>query len=330
MFVGIIATLQGAADLSDNCRDMMVAMATPSLTTPKAERIHMQQLGVTMIEETLNAHQTKLVEAVAVAQKALSDLEGSKASLLQNLDGAKATLEEKRSAFLAAHSSREEAKAAVKAAETTLTEAHSAQKKGDAHHVALEKTKASIEIAYQEHFKTPMDADAGPHHKELQPFIKSLGLEDSLTSALPSSCLKPKGERGGFDELVLGELGKALVAKIAGLENSVALEVTGVIERKAAITSGEAVLDSRRVAEKTAEVALEAAAGAQHEADAHVKNASQEWTTFEPRVQEATDEHQLCDTMRVDFQEGALKDFATLRDKEAPAPIEEEAAPGGA
>merc|ERR1719162_190148 len=217
-----------------------------------------------MIEETLNTHQSKLVEAVAVAKKALAELDGSKASLLQHLDSAKATLETKRNIFLATHSSREEAKAAVKSAEDALKEANVAQKKGDATHTKLEKEKAAIEVAHQEHFKTPMDADGGPHHKELQPFIKCLGLEDSLTSALPSSCLKPKDQRGGFDELVLGELGKALVAKIADLEKSVADEVTGVIERKAAITSCEAVLDAKKAAEKTVEAALDAAANAQH------------------------------------------------------------------
>lgn len=331
MHAGIIATLQGAENLNEQCREMLVGMAAPCLNTFKSERIQLQRTGVTMIEETLNDHQKKLVAAVAVAKRALADLEGSKTSLLQTLDGAKATLEEKRANFLASHTAREDAKAAVQAAETALADVHTAQKKGDANHAALEKQKAAIDAAYQQHFKAPMDANEGPHQAELKPFIKNLGLEESLTSALPSSCLKTKDQRGGFDELVLGELGKALVAKIEGLAHGIAEEAAGVIERKAGVTSAEAVLEAKKAAEKTAEACLEAAANVQHEADWHCALSSQDWSTFQPRVQEATDEHHLRDTMRIDFEEGALKEFASLRDKEAPPPVDEaEAAPLGA
>jgi chromosome segregation ATPase len=332
MLSGIIATLQGAEDLSEQCREMLIAMAAPSLTTVKSERVHMQQLGVTMIEEMLQDQQKKLIEAAAVAKKELSELEGSKNTLVQNLEAAKSTLEEKRAAFIAAHTTREDGKAAVKSAEDALAEAIAAQKQGDANHAKLEKEKAAIESAYQEHFKTPMDANEGPHHGPLKPFIATLGLEESLTRALPSSCVKTKEQRGSFDELVLGELGKALEAKIDALGKSVAEEVSGVVERKAAITSAEAVLEAKRGAEKTASDHLEAAAAAQQEADAVVKTASEEWTTFEPRVQEATDNFNLQDTIRLDFEEGAFKDFATMRDKEPPAPaaVEEEAATAGA
>jgi len=332
MHAGIIATLQGAEDLNEQCREMLVGMAAPCLNTFKSERIQLQHTGVTMIEETLNDHQKKLVAAVDVAKRALADLEGSKTALMQTLDGAKATLEAKRADFLASHTAREEAKASVQAAETALAEANAEQKKGDANHAALEKQKASIDAAYQEHFKAPMDANEGPHQAELKPFIKNLGLEESLTSALPSSCLKTKDQRGGFDELVLGELGKALVSKIEGLTQSIADEAAGVIQRKAGVTSAEAVLEAKKAAEKVAEAGLEAAANAQHEADAALRQASQDWSTFEPRVQEATDEHQMRDTMRIDFEEGALKEFASLRDKEAPPPLDDEAeaAPLGA
>merc|ERR1719183_26334 len=98
-------------------------MVAPSLSTAKSERIDIQNLGVKMIEETLQNHQEKLIEAVAVAKKSLSDLEGSKESLTQNLDGAKANLEQKRSAFLAAHAVREDVKTATKSAESALTDA---------------------------------------------------------------------------------------------------------------------------------------------------------------------------------------------------------------
>merc|ERR1719181_1803509 len=105
-----------------------------------------------------------------------------------------------------------------------MASAKESQKQGDASLVALETEKAAIDAAYQEHFKTPMDANEGPHHEFLKPFIATLGLEDSLTSALPSSCEKKKEQRGGFDDLVLAELGKALEGKISSLAASIVEE----------------------------------------------------------------------------------------------------------
>lgn len=232
--------------------------------------------------------------------------------------------------FLTAYTTREDAKAAVKAAEVALAEAKEAQKTGDANHESLQKEKSDIEAVHQEHFKAPMDADEAPHYSFLKPFIPSLGLEDSLANALPSSCVKPKEQRGGFDNLVLEELGKALAAKLAGLTKSIAEEVSAVSERHANVVSAEAVLEAKTLGEKTASTEMEEAINVQNAAEATVKKASEEWATFEPRVQEATDKLNLEDAKRLDFEEGAFKEFFTLRDKEGLAVVEEEAAPGGA
>jgi len=328
-FAGIIATLEGADDLSERCREMLIAMVNPSLSAFKSERHNLQQMGVEMIEEKLQHHKQKLAEGVAMARKELEGLEGSKSGLSANSESAKAVLEEKKTAFLSAHTASQEAKAAVKEAESALAEAKSLQKKGDANHAALEKQKVAIEAAYEEHFKTPMDANEGPHHSHLKPFIENLGLEASLTTALPTACVKSKEQRGSFDELVITELGKALLKKISDLGQSIADEVSGVPARKAAIAAAEADLEGKNLAEKSAAADAQAAATAKHEADAAVTKASEEWASFEPRVQEATEKLSVLVFERMSFEEGSLKDFVTLRDKEAPAAVEGEAGPAG-
>jgi len=330
MFARIVATLQSASGVNETTREMLIAMASPCLSAPKVERHSMQQLGVTMIEEMLQDHKTKLTEAVEVARRELAELEGSKSTITLRLDGAKQLLQEKLAEKQIAHSAHEDAKAATLAAKAAVTEAMEAQTKGDADFATLETEKASIEAAYQEHFKMPMDANECPHHSFLKPFLDTLGLEDSLLSALPSSCLKTVDQRGGFDTLVLTELGKAFVAKIASLEKRIVDEASGSFERKANVASAEALLETKMLAEKTAAADLEAATTAQSEAEAEVTKASEEWTTFEPRVQEATSTYHSHDVIRIDFEAGALKDFATLRDKESAAPAEEEAALAGA
>jgi hypothetical protein len=330
MFAGILATLQGSDQLNDHCRDMLIAMATPSLSKPKCERHDMQQLGVSMIEETLQAHKRELIEAAEVTRQELSDLEGSKSALLQHVADAEASLAEKEAAKTAACSAHEQAKEARQAAEKALEEARELQEEVEGVHAALEKEKVSIDSAYQEHFKAPMDNNEGPKHNFLQSFIQNLGFEESFISALPSSCVKTKEQRGGFDDLVVTELGKALVAKIAALEKSLADKASDVSERKACVVSTEKSVEDKKHTEETTAADSEAATVARSEAEAEVSKASEEWTTFEPRVHEATDNYNLQDTKRKDFEDGPLNSFETLRDKETPMQVEVEAATAGA
>jgi hypothetical protein len=330
MLAGIVTTLQGADEVSEQCREMLVALVGPSLSTPKTERHSLQSLGVRMIQEMLEAHKEKLVAAVGAAQKELTDLEGSKNLLQQNLEGAQSKLEEKKANFLAAVKAHEEAKEVMTVSQTVLGESKDLQKKGEVSHAKLEKERAEVDAAYQEHFKAPMDAGETPKYDPLKPFIAHLGLEDSLSSALPSSCVKAKEQRGSFDELVLGELGKALVAKIESLTKAVADEAAALVTRKLAVSAAEGDLEAKTLAEKEAAAHFEATKETQREAEAAVKTASDEWATFEPRVTEATDKFNLENTKRMDFEEGTLKEFFGLRDKVVPAPVEEEAAPAGA
>jgi len=332
IYAGIIGTLQESDDLSEHCREMLVAMAVPCLSTFKSDRHKLQTAGVEMIEENLEEHKKKLTETVETAKAEIAKLEGSKNSLQQNLETAKTTLEEKKSAFLSAHNAHQEANVALRAATTDLAAAKDAQKKGDAKFAELQKEKTALNDVFVEHFKTPMDANEGPHYNQLKKFVVSLGLEDSLTSALPSSCAKAKDARGGFDDLVLTELGKALEKKIESLTNSINEEEAGVATRQAAIESAETALEAKVSAERACMHEMETASTAQQDAVAVVKTATEEWETFEPRLKAATDNHSMHDAIRVDFEERILRDFMNLRDKEAPvaAPVEEEAAPAGA
>merc|ERR1711904_531563 len=82
-----------------------------------------------------------------------------------------------------------------------------------------------------------MANNQGPHYNFLKPFMENLGLEESLINALPSSCVKTKEQRGGFDDLVLSEFQKALVAKQNALQKSVTDEAALVADTKASVVS---------------------------------------------------------------------------------------------
>jgi len=330
MFAGIVATLKGADDLNEHTRDMLIGMAVPCLSKTKEERHDVQQLGVSMIEETLEAQKKELIDALEVARKELSNLEGSKSVLLQHVDAAKAMRDLKQEAMKQASLTHKDAQSSAKAAEADLTEAKEAEQKAVVAYAALSKEKVAIDAAYEEHFKVPMEGEQGPQHIFLKPFLDTLGLEESLISALPSSCMKTKAQRGGFDDLVISELGKSLVAKMAALTQSVADDALVISERTASVVSSEQAVAAKNLTDQNAAADLEAATTALSEAETQVCNANEEMTTFEPRVQEATDNYNLHDTKRKNFVDGPLLNFETLREKGFQMPVEEEAATAGA
>jgi hypothetical protein len=330
MFKGILSTLRSAEDLSEHCREMLVLMATPSLSKAKSDRHELQHLGVTMIEEALQARKRTLIEAVDIAQKELSELEGSKASLSQHVDAAKTTLAQRESAKEAAFTAHEDAKAATESAEKALAEAVNAHSEVETSHAALEKESSDIESAYQEHFQIPVGANEGPHHIFLKPFLEKLSLEESLHQALPSSCVKTKEQRGSFDELVISELGKAFVAKIDALKKSIVDEAAVISERKATLAAAEQAVEAQMLSEKAAAADLEAAKVVLQEAEVELSAASEKWIAFEPTVQESMEKYNLHDKTRQEFEDGALKSFETLRDNDLPPAVETEAATAGA
>jgi chromosome segregation ATPase len=329
---GIIATLEGAEDLNEHCRAMLVAMTAPSLLKAKGERHDLQLLGVSMIEETLAAHKTQLVGAVQAAQQELNILEESKNEFLQRLDTAKATLSERQATKAAACTAHAEASAATQTAEEELAKAKQSLADAEVTHAAIEREQRLLNEALLEHFKEPMKNGQGPHFNFLKPFMENLGLEESLVTALPSSCVKTRDQRGGFDDLVLSEFEKALVKKQNALEKSVTDEAALVAQTKNGVTSADETVEAKKSSELRAAEALETATSAQTAAEEEVTNASDAWKTFEPRVDAASEKYNARDGKRTEFQDGTFKSFETLRDKDVPmpVPVETEAATAGA
>jgi len=166
-----------------------------------------------------------------------------------------------------------------------------------------------------------VDANEGPHYSHLKAFIENIDMEEALTQALPLVCTKSKEQRGNFDNVVIEEFEKALVKKIADLEDSIACEITALDEQKAAVASAEDDLEAKNLADKTAQADSQAAAAARKVAEAEVTKATEECATYDTRVQEANEKLVAQQALHVGFQEGPLKEFTNLRDKEAAAPV---------
>jgi len=327
VFAGIITALETVEHLPERCREMLVALVEPSLSTPKTERHASQTLGVAMIEETLQEIKAKQTQAIEQAQKELSVLEQSKESRAASVSEAQADFASKEETEKAKQSARDEADNVVKEAEATLADAKAVEVEGKKPLAKLEAEKATLAKISEEHVKLPMDANEGPHYSELEPHIASLGLDESLAIALPSSCAKTKEQRGGFDDVVLEQLVKALADKIASLASAIEVEVPKVEEQKAAVSSAEVALEGKATSANATAAELEAATAARLESSASLSMATQELEALAPSIQEATAKVEELSSVLKAFEAGALATFQSYQNKAAPM---EEAAPAGA
>jgi len=322
----IVATLRSAEHLNEHCREMLITM-TLGLEKGKDDRHPSQTLGVSMIEETLQGAKAKFAEDVASSLGELSNIEASNTGLLARASDTEASLKEKQAAKKAASSSLDAAKQAVFTAESALKEAKEMHKQSDKTVALLVKEKTNLEVAFQEHLKTPMESDQILQHVFLQPFVNSLDLEESLKLALPSSCVKTKEQRGSFDDLVISALIKAWNKKIASLTQSIEEATPTVSEKKAAVTAAEVLLEGNTAVQQTAASELEAARTAQAETEAEVSKAKEELAVLGPKLKEATEKYSSFKAMLDDYVDGTLATFEALRDQ---GPTGEVAATAGA
>merc|ERR1712014_19502 len=95
-------------------------------------------------------------------------------------------------------------------------------------------------------------ADADTHYKSLEPSLGDLILDDSLKTALPITCVKPKAERGAFDNMVIAELQKAFAKKTEELSQILAEAAPKTSERDAAVEAADAHVKDAEASQKNA------------------------------------------------------------------------------
>merc|ERR1712217_970042 len=186
---------------------------------------------------------------------------------------------------------------------------------GDEPLAKLREEKAMFEALFEDHFKAPMEANEGPHYSFLQAHMSKFELEESLVVALPSSCTKATEQRGAFDDLVISELEKAMITKIASLSKSIEEEEPGEAERKAAVIAAETSLKASLETEKTASMEVDAATAATIEAEGVVTEAKAEEAAMVPSIQRVKSKHGDRVLELEHFENGPMASFTQLNNK---------------
>jgi len=316
-----------ASHLPERCRAMLVDSLPLSLAVPADERLPSQDAVVAMIEETLHAVKSSM-EADIVAEDAKLDNVKSKMSELANTAReAETALATQNEALQIIRSSLADAIGAADASRQILMEQRSIQKLCDAKLTSAQQDKSALETAFKDHFQTPMEGKEGPNFKELEPFLQNIGIEASLLTTLPATCAKHKDTRGNFDDVVLQELEKALLARIATLSDVVAAETPAAAEREVAVQNAETECNAKTDARGKLEIELETAQKDQIQREAELVNARMAVNGLQMQLELATGLRDHAKATLALFEGGPLAGFMSYKSKRA---IAAEAAPAGA
>jgi len=326
---GIADVIKQADHLPDSCRAMLVDMLPFSLSVPSNERHETQTWAVNAVETTLNTQKATLEAAAASEDVKLGNLKASESELVAAVTAAEAALDAQKAVVESAGSSLTEKKDAANAASTAFLSLEEEQAKCKAKLASTQDEKNALEPAFEAHFKVPMEEGAGPHFKDLQPFLKQIDMEASLLKAIPSVCSKSKEDRGSFDEVVLQELGKALTSNIAALGDVITAETSASEQREVSLQAARSDRDAKDDAQKVSAEVFDAAQKEQSDREALLANAKQTVDNFQPEVEAITRSVDKAKMACAKFESGPFTAFTTYKTQvivEPPA----EAAPAGA
>ena len=326
---GVVEALEKAADLPDSCRKMLLACIPHCFSAPPEERHVSQAEATRMIGEVIQGVESALCKAADDQSARVVEVEASKSGLQAALTQAEAALAAAEEEIQAKTTTLEEATAAVQSAKTSVRDAEEAQRAGDAELLQAQQSKAALEKGIESDLRAIVEGLGEPeeHFQALLPLLSGLGLDESLMSALPSTCKKTAADRGSFDAMVLEQLGARLKEQAVSLAGVVEEATPAAQARAFAVEAAQAELQKAEEAEKRAVEALEVARAGQQAAAAGAAAAKEKVDAFEPEYTQATQERDAKAGALENFRLYNVACFEQLRDQ---APSSAKVADGGA
>lgn len=330
MLQGVMDAVSSMEGLDDNCRRMLLAACPLGLGVAADERHELQQLAVSLLAEALSTSEAALLARLRVEETKVLELDAKRGELGKKVQDAEAYLEVKRSK--AELKERELATAASALADSNrnVSLRQKLQADGDEPVKKLRAEAERLQQAVGLHLSTVLDAELSQDLKEhavaLASLTEELRLDDTLRTALPKSCSKAKAERGFFDNMVLEELQKVIVARISEINVKIGEETPGVTDR--ALHLEEAEKDAQRCLEHQRHC-TELLAAAQDEQSLAIKEKDTAEKALKSFDEDAATAIGARDTARSElesFRSWPAECFAMLKDRtsrKTPAPASE-------
>jgi hypothetical protein len=288
-----------SADLPEPCKAMLLAMIPHSLDVHQNLRCEAQSRAVDMIGEVYDAIELKLKNVAESESAKVTEIEASKDTMEAALAEAEtrhsattATVESCKAALAQCFSTANERKLALAAAEES-------ERTGNAPGFIAEEEHRGLQSALDEHLKVLKEGSwetgsAKRHLDALLPLATKL-TDESLVTALPSTCIKPPAERSTFDNMVIDQLESSLMSRLTQLSSSVEAEKPAKAQRAAEVATAQHLLKEAENAQQKASDDTASALSAQKDALAVLELARTDVVAFKPtlrKAKEAADEAQ--------------------------------------
>lgn len=321
MMVAVVDALRQATDIPEDCRAMLEAGVPGSLGPPADERHQVQNSMVKWIGEALQKAEVRIRQAVDEEAAKVAKAEEACKQAEHEVSNAKGILEERDADLAKKEDAKKAATQDVKSAKAGLKEAQVAQKKGDASLAEAGKHKEEFEGALKDHVGYLKEEDgfdaktAKTHVAQVMLVAKTLELDDSLLTALPSVCATAPSRRGAFDNMVISELESCFQRKVAALNEEMNTGADATASRMAAVTAAEQAVQAADNVLSGAEAALAAARTAQGEAASGLQEAQKGNKVKAAEQAEAEELKKAAEQVLEDFVGYNMLCFTTLRDK---------------
>lgn len=311
VLTSIADAIMEAEELPNRCRTMLVNVLPFTLKLPSDERHEIQTAVLDMVKQTLSSKKSLIESSVAAEEAKLTNLQGSQGELANAVSQAEAATATQKDTVEAAKLLLTDATAAANASWDALTDHREKQSITVAKLADVKAEKASLELAFTEHFMPMKEEAAGEHYQGLEPYLKNIEIEATLLIALPSSCSKSKDQRGSFDMVVLEELGKALSSKLAALGDAVVDQTPMCVDCETAAYAAQEEYDAKKDTQKRAAADFEAAQKEHSVREATLREARRSVKELQPQMDSAVEVIEKAQAALEAFKVGPLAGFET-------------------
>lgn len=266
------------------------------------------ELKLKTTAETESAKVTEIEASKDTLDKALSEAESRHSTTTATVESCKATLAQ-------CFGTMSERKLAVAAAQE-------AERAGNAPGLIVEEEHRALKCALDDHLKVLKEGSwetgsAKRHLDALLPLASKL-TDESLVTALPSTCIKPPAERSTFDNMVVDQLESSLTSKLTQLSADIETAKPAKAQRAADVEKAQLILKEAEDAQRKASDETTSALSAQKDTLAVLEVAKSEVAAFKPllkKAKEAADEAQAEAEL---FQDNCRQHFTSLATAETP------------
>merc|ERR1711865_828864 len=273
-------------------------------------------MGVDMVGEVYDAIELKLKSTAESESAKVTEIEASKSVM-------DAAMVEAESRHATATSAMDSCKAVLAQcfstasdSKTAVAAAEESERTGNATGFIAEEEHRMLNTTLDEHLKVLKEGSwetgsAKRHLDALLPLATKL-TDESLCTALPSTCTKPPTDRSTFDNMVMDQLEASLTSRLTQLNANIEAEKPAKAQRAAEVAAAQQIFKEAEDAQQKASEATTAALSAQKDTLAVLELARSDVAAFKPQLRkakEAADEAQA----EVDlFQDNCRQHFAFL------------------